>query len=184
MISDTKAVGQLIKGNVSAYEFLFRKYYGTVYCFVRNMLKDRSAAEDIAQNIFMRIWLNRASLHPDKPIKHLLFVMAKNEALMAKNEALDVLKSKYSKSALLSTDVHDKELENGDADKRVMMLETASGIKDIIAKLPPQRRTVFVLSRYNNLSNKEIAGRLGLSVRTVEKHLELALRELRTALHL
>ncbi len=130
MISDTKAVGQLIKGNVSAYEFLFRKYYGTVYCFVRNMLKDRSAAEDIAQNIFMRIWLNRASLHPDKPIKHLLFVMAKNEAL-------DVLKSKYSKSALLSTDVHDKELENGDADKRVMMLETASGIKDIIAKLPP-----------------------------------------------
>ena len=54
MISDTKAVGQLIKGNVSAYEFLFRKYYGTVYCFVRNMLKDRSAAEDIAQNIFMR----------------------------------------------------------------------------------------------------------------------------------
>ncbi len=177
MISDTKAVGQLIKGNVSAYEFLFRKYYGTVYCFVRNMLKDRSAAEDIAQNIFMRIWLNRASLHPDKPIKHLLFVMAKNEAL-------DVLKSKYSKSALLSTDVHDKELENGDADKRVMMLETASGIKDIIAKLPPQRRTVFVLSRYNNLSNKEIAGRLGLSVRTVEKHLELALRELRKALHL
>ena len=130
MISDTKAVGQLIKGNVSAYEFLFRKYYGTVYCFVRNMLKDRSAAEDIAQNIFMRIWLNRASLHPDKPIKHLLFVMAKNEAL-------DVLKSKYSKSALLSTDVHDKELENGDADKRVMMLETASGIKDIIAKFPP-----------------------------------------------
>ena len=177
MISDTKAVGQLIKGNVSAYEFLFRKYYGTVYCFVRNMLKDRSAAEDIAQNIFIRIWLNRASLHPDKPIKHLLFVMAKNEAL-------DVLKSKYSKSALLSTDVHDKELENGDADKRVMMLETASGIKDIIAKLPPQRRTVFVLSRYNNLSNKEIAGRLGLSVRTVEKHLELALRELRKALHL
>ena len=177
MISDTKAVGQLIKGNVSAYEFLFRKYYGTVYCFVRNMLKDSSAAEDIAQNIFMRIWLNRASLHPDKPIKHLLFVMAKNEAL-------DVLKSKYSKSALLSTDVHDKELENGDADKRVMMLETASGIKDIIAKLPPQRRTVFVLSRYNNLSNKEIAGRLGLSVRTVEKHLELALRELRKALHL
>ena len=177
MISDTKAVGQLIKGNVSAYEFLFRKYYGTVYCFVRNMLKDRSVAEDIAQNIFMRIWLNRASLHPAKPIKHLLFVMAKNEAL-------DVLKSKYSKSALLSTDVHDKELENGDADKRVMMLETASGIKDIIAKLPPQRRTVFVLSRYNNLSNKEIAGRLGLSVRTVEKHLELALRELRKALHL
>lgn len=176
MISDTKAVGQLIKGNVSAYEFLFRKYYGTVYCFVRNMLKDRSAAEDIAQNIFMRIWLNRASLHPDKPIKHLLFVMAKNEAL-------DVLKSKYSKSALLSTDVHDKELENGDADKRVMMLETASGIKDIIAKLPPQRRTVFVLSRYNNLSNKEIAGRLGLSVRTVEKHLELALKELRKSLH-
>ena len=177
MISDTKAVGQLIKGNVSAYEFLFRKYYGTVYCFVRNMLKDSSTAEDIAQDIFMRIWLNRVSLHPDKPIKHLLFVMAKNEAL-------DVLKSKYSKSALLSTDVHDKELENGDADKRVMMLETASGIKDIIAKLPPQRRTVFVLSRYNNLSNKEIAGRLGLSVRTVEKHLELALRELRKALHL
>ena len=50
-------------GDISAYEFLFRKYYGIVYCFVRNMLKDSSAAEDIAQDIFMRIWLNRVSLH-------------------------------------------------------------------------------------------------------------------------
>ena len=176
MISDTKAVGQLIKGNVSAYEFLFRKYYGTVYCFVRNMLKDSSAAEDIAQDIFMRIWLNRASLHPDKPIKHLLFVMAKNEAL-------DVLKSKCSKSTSLSADVHDKEQENSDADRSVMAHEAASCIKDLIAKLPPQRRTVFVLSRYGNLSNREIAARLDSSVRTVEKHLELALKELRKSLH-
>lgn len=55
--------------------------------------------------------------------------------------------------------------------------------KGFNCKITPQRRTVFVLSRYGNLSNREIAARLDLSVRTVEKHLELALRELRKALH-
>ena len=59
MVSDSKAVERLMHGDISAYEFLFRKYYGIVYCFVRNMLKDSSAAEDIAQDIFMRIWKDR-----------------------------------------------------------------------------------------------------------------------------
>ena len=74
-------------------------------------------------------------------------------------------------------------VENSDADRSVMAHEVASCIKDLIAKLPLQRRTVFVLSRYGNLSNREIAARLDLSVRTVEKHLELALKELRKSLH-
>ena len=48
-----------------------------------------------------------------------------------------------------------------------------------ILPLPPQRRTIFALSRQENLSRQEIARRLGVSVRTVDKHLELALREIR-----
>ena len=57
--------------------------------------------------------------------------------------------------------------------------ETSNLIRANIDALPPQRRAVFVMSRYEHMSNMEIAAKLNLSVRTVEKHIELALKELR-----
>jgi RNA polymerase sigma-70 factor (ECF subfamily) len=61
-------------------------------------------------------------------------------------------------------------------------VETNARLRSDIESMPPQRRTIFKMSRYENLSNMEIAIRLNLSVRTVEKHIELALKDLRRSM--
>ena len=67
----------------------------------------------------------------------------------------------------------------GGEDLIVIANETRSRINNLVAKMPPQRRTVFMMSRNQGLSNREIADSLQISVKTVERHITLALAELR-----
>lgn len=70
---------QLIRGDIAGYEVLFHKYYPTFFAFIKGMTKETAVAEDIAQNIFMKVWLNREKLDETKSIRNYLFVLAKHE---------------------------------------------------------------------------------------------------------
>ena len=70
---------QLIGGDIAGYEVLFHKYYPTFFAFIKGMTKETAVAEDIAQNIFMKVWLNREKLDAAKSIRNYLFVLAKHE---------------------------------------------------------------------------------------------------------
>lgn len=70
---------QLIRGDIAGYEVLFHKYYPTFFAFIKGMTKETAVAEDIAQNIFMKVWLNREKLDAAKSIRNYLFVLAKHE---------------------------------------------------------------------------------------------------------
>ena len=160
---------------VSAFERIFHKYYPMIFGFIRGMLKDDGVAEDIAQDIFTKLWINRFRLAEDTSIKAYLSVLARNEAL-------NVLKSKRVKSIVLQPDVQEPKTTELSTDDWYNYLETSDRLRDDIEAMPPQRRTIFKMSRYENLSNIEIAIRLNLSVRTVEKHIQLALKDLRRSL--
>lgn len=70
---------QLIRGDIAGYEVLFHKYYPTFFAFIKGMTKETVVAEDITQNIFMKVWLNRERLDAAKSICNYLFVLAKHE---------------------------------------------------------------------------------------------------------
>ena len=70
---------QLIRGDIAGYEVRFHKYYPTFFAFIKGMTKETAVAEDIAQNIFMKVWLNREKLDAAKSIRNYLFVLAKHE---------------------------------------------------------------------------------------------------------
>lgn len=70
---------QLIRGDIAGYEVLFHKYYPTFFAFIKGMTKETAVAEDIAQNIFMKVWLNREKLDAARSIRNYLFVLAKHE---------------------------------------------------------------------------------------------------------
>lgn len=70
---------QLIRGDIAGYEVLFHKYYPTFFAFIKGMTKETVVAEDITQNIFMKVWLNRERLDAAKSIRNYLFVLAKHE---------------------------------------------------------------------------------------------------------
>ena len=169
-ISDQKLVVLLKRDDLKSYEALFHRYYDLFLTFTKRVVRggEHAAAEDIVQEVFMQLWLGRDRLY------NLLFTMTKHRIY-------DHFRRRYNLEALrrpLSEfDAVSDEAESPESGLEAEQLRQT--IARTVAAMPPQRRTIFALSRQENLSRQEIARRLGVSVRTVDKHLELALREIR-----
>ena len=176
---------QLIRGDIAGYEVLFHKYYPTFFAFIKGMTKETAVAEDIAQNIIMKVWLNREKLDAAKSIRNYLFVLAKHEiynyfrtksrTFTTLKEAIAQTESKGGGGTLPSRNEIEEKLD---------LAETAEQVEIIVGKMPPQRQQIFRMSRFEHMPSREIAEQLNLSVRTVDKHLELALKELRKYLNI
>lgn len=161
----------LREGDPLSFEILFQKYYVRFYNFVFNLTKNSQAAEDIIQNVFMKIWINRANLRPDQSIHNYIYVLSKREML---NHIRD-RKAYVQVERLVMAEQPSEEV----TDQSMSLKELDERIRRFIADMPEQRRKVFLLSRYRGLTNKEIAEMMGLSVRTVDRHINLALTSLK-----
>ncbi len=177
MYSDDKIIEGIIRGDVEAYRMLFHRYYVVVMRFIWKLLKDRESAEDVAQNIFLKIWQGRNCLDSKRSIKNLLFTMAKNESI-------NILKSTGMLTVRLEAEAESMITRGGyRADEILDAVELDRQVAKCVDSLPPQCRTVFLMSRYRNMSNDEIARCLNISKRTVESHISKALKELRKSLN-
>lgn len=169
---DSRLIEGLRTGDMHSYEVLFMRYYSVFMSFCRGMVKDADLAQDICQNVFMKVWINRERLDPQQSIRNYIYVLCKREII-------DYFR--ISKASLFITleglSIADITEQDHTASMSLAMLRTR--VREVLAKLPPRRREVFYLSRFRNLSNQEIAMRMGISVRTVEKHIQLALQTLR-----
>ena len=159
---------RLREGDMGSYETLFHRYYPTFFAFAKGMLKDAGAAEDIIQNVFMKIWIHREALVETMSIKNYIYVLSKREIF-------NHLRAKYNTRIVLTEDMITLEhsLEHEEAQDYRELCEV---VQNVIDAMPPKRKSVFCLSRFKSLTNQEIADKLGISIRTVEKHIELALR--------
>lgn len=166
---------RLKSGDIGSYELLFRRYYPTFFSFVFSMVKNRHTTEDIVQNVFMKVWLHRDTLNENLSMHNFLYVLSKREVL-------NHFRSKYNLVHL-----SDKPLETGrtvnDVEERCAVSELDAMLQRIVECMPEKRRQVFVMSRMQHLTNREIAERLNLSVRTVDHHIELALKEIRIRMY-
>lgn len=167
-MTDQEITTEIRNGNMLAYKQLFLKYYVPVRRFLTVILNDFEMARDMAQDIFLKVWLNRETLTEEKSIKSLVYTMARNAAINYLKQ-VDARKVRgIEEFALLSTESVEK-VEAASLQKYILFK---------VARMPEKRRKIFMMSRYECLKNKDIAVRLGISVRTVEKHIELALRDL------
>ena len=170
--SDKDILKRLSDGDASAYEYIFDRYHAKVCRFVKSILYDPDAVGDIAQNVFMKVWINRTELSRVNSLDNYLFTIARNEAF-------DSLRRRSSRSryALLDGMEHSDRLSlTYDMEQMERIVEKC------VEEMPPQRKLVFRLSREEKLSNREVAERLQLSKRTVDRHISLALNDIRFAL--
>ena len=179
MISDPKQDADLLlrlsRGEEVAYEELFLRYHVKICCFVRAIIRDGHAAEDIAQNVFFKLWANRGELSKVTSLNNYLFTISRNEACDHLRRQANL--NKYA------DEVERRQLDNSYELQLTYDLERMERIVEQCVKMmPAQRRLVYRMSREEKLSNAEIAERLSLSKRTVDRHLSLALHDLRTAL--
>jgi len=170
-MTDSELVAAVRADDRHAFDALFLRWYPQVHRFLTALVKEEALAEDLAQSVFLKVWLHREQLDPAKSLKNYLFVLSRNGAL-------DVFKSK--RHLMEESSGHLPEKVSPDrTEYRVEYVETNNRVLRAVEKMPPQRRAVFVMNRYQHLSSEEIASLLGISVRTVEKHLQLALDNLR-----
>ena len=133
-------------------------------------------AEDIVQDVYLKFWKKHENLKPDLAAKPYLYVAVKNTSL------------NHIKSAKRNSNVEDEQanvifVNNETAIDKMEFEELEQKILDAINELPPKCREVFRLSRYEELSYKEIAESLDISVKTVENQMGKALKRLRESLH-
>lgn len=172
-LDDRFLVKQLKDGNKAAFQILFERYFSLFLTFSNNLMKDPADAEDVVQNVFIKIWVGRDKIDENKNFKNYLLVSVRNEIYQ---HFRFVAKNQHDN---LSTDVIDNEIN---IETNLSARELEQRIRELVQKMPQRRREIFNMSRTEKLSNLEIARRLGLSVRTVEKHIELALSDLRKGL--
>ncbi len=147
-----------------AFQKIFVFYSETLFHFTCSYLKNTGEAEEIVQDVFLRIWEKRAEIDLEKSFKSFLYTMTVNKVLNHLKH--QVVRQKYEK--YLNNFNHDFS-ESPEA--QVHYKELGERIEGLMNKLPEQQRNIFSLSRQEGLSNSEISEKLGLSIRTVENQI-------------
>lgn len=160
---------------ISAYEELFLIHYKSLTLTAYRLLNNADAAEDIVQDVFCTLWEKKEKLQITTSLKSYLFQMVINQSL----NYLKKDKAQHNRETLYGTYLNKEE---DTTTNRVNFKETEKRIEQMINSLPPVCRLVFVLSRYEQLSYKQIASQLNISVKAVENHVMKALKSLRDLL--
>lgn len=160
------------------FEEFFKAMYPKVKNFAARLLYSEDDAEDIAQDIFVKLWDKPESWSDKENWSSYIFTITRNRVL-------DFLRHKAIKERFQNknTEWLNPKTDTGDiVSEKLYAKEIEILSMMVIRNMPEQRQKVFCMSRADHLSNAEIAERLGLSIRTVERHIHLAIKDIRKAL--
>lgn len=161
----------LSNGEVKAFNSLFMLYFPKLKLFLSGFLESDAEAEDLTQDVFVKLWQNRQSLIKVENLNAYLYRIAKNTLYTYLN---------HSFSPDLIDETNATHIPSIDELEELIFAKELEDLIDVtIEKMPPQRKTIFCLSRKQGLSNEAIALQLNISKRTVETHISAALSDLR-----
>jgi RNA polymerase sigma-70 factor (ECF subfamily) len=158
-----------------AFKILYDEYKNRLYGYILAIVHSTHAAEEITQELFIKLWVNREMLERIINPEHYIFTMARNRTL-------NYIRKAANDTRLL------QELQNAmipavnDVEEQITIHDYDDMVEEALKHLSPQRSLVFRLSRYQGLKPEEIAQQLHLSCNTVKNHLTAALRFIRTYL--
>jgi RNA polymerase sigma-70 factor (ECF subfamily) len=181
-MDENELIQRLQLGEESAYEFIFRKHFNGLCLFAEHFLKNKKAAEEIVEDFFCHLWDNCDSISINSSLRGYLYRSVHNRCLK------HIRHQKIEQQYLTSHQYYftDKEiLETASDDYPIVNLvtkELEDKISGIIDSLPAQCKSIFRMSRFDNLTYQEIADKLKVSVNTVKTQMTRALQKLRIEL--
>ena len=169
--------------DIQTFNYLFTNYKGRFTHFARTYVDDEMTAEDIAVERLMYYWENRKNLDGHSNVLAYVLTVVKHKCLdhLRKMRTREDFAEYLQNIETRRLNVRIATLEACNPE-RIFSDELQSLVDKVLASLPEQTRDVFIRSRYNNQSHKEIAEALGISTKTVEFHITKALKVLRVAL--
>jgi len=176
-INGNELIIRVVQGDEIAFEQLFRQYKNKLYSFIFHLSGSATIAEDVLQDVFLKIWRDRAQLTGIDNFNAYLY-------RMAQNTAINVLR-RQSREALLLNEVQRLAPEGVHGHEWLAAKEVQTALQQAINNLPPQQRNVYQLGQEQGLTYEQIAGALGISTSTVRNHMVQALKAIREyiALH-
>jgi RNA polymerase sigma-70 factor, ECF subfamily len=176
LVNEDLLITQLQEGDIQAYEIVYKNYFKRLLSYAFTILQSEEKAEEIVQNVFVKLWEKKESIDIQTSLKSYLYKSVYNGSLNELKKEKVAYKYEQYQTNVLETSrpsepsavMHYKELERK--------------LKVAIDALPEQCRTVFQMSRFEDLKYREIANELNISPKTVEQHMSKALKELRIQL--
>ena len=164
---------ELKSGKVKAFDSLMDSLYEKLCAYAFTLTHDHASAEDIVQNVFLRLWINRKNINPNFSIQNFLYKSVYNEFVdeYRKNRHVTSLEKKYLDTLDIIIQNEPKNLE-----------KLIDLVNQEIEKLPPKCRRIFLLNKKEGLTHIEISEYLDISLKTVEWHITNAFKILRKKL--
>ncbi|HLN54949.1 MAG TPA: RNA polymerase sigma-70 factor [Bacteroidales bacterium] len=166
-------VRELVKGNILAFNTLFREYSKRLYAFAYGYLKSEAESEELVQEVFTIVWSKRAYLKEELSFKSFLFTISFN--IIRKHFRSKAHLSEYLRSGLID-----------EADMQTTGLISYNSLYQfvisLVEKMPEKRKQIFIRSRFEGQSIKEISEEFGISHKTVENQISSALKFIKEGL--
>jgi RNA polymerase sigma-70 factor (ECF subfamily) len=163
------------KRDEAAFEQVFKTHYKNLHAYAFTILKDEDEAEEMVQQVFFKLWERSEHLSFSGSIAAYLY-------RAVHNESLNFIKHQKVKAGHQMHVAYSMKNKSEQAQPKMIRKELENKFREALNELPEQCRTVFQLSRFEDMKYKEIADKLDISVKTVENHMGKALKLLRTKL--
>ena len=175
MITDKQELLQKMKqGDQRAFRQLFSQYYRYLTTIAWRMTHEDATAKDMAQDAFAELWKRRSDLPDDLQVKSYL-------RQIVVNKCLNYLK-KQKRITFEDTPIENPTGAADDAQHQIEVSDLKAAVQIAVDELPDKCRIIFSMSRFEGMSHRDIAKKLGISVKTVENQMTIALKRIRLAL--
>ncbi|QHT67643.1 RNA polymerase sigma-70 factor [Rhodocytophaga rosea] len=173
--TDADTIELLISGDEAVFEKVFKSYFKALHAYAFTILKEDEIAEEMVQVVFMKIWEKKEGLSIQTSLKAYLY-------RSVYNESINYLKHQKVKLKYKTHAAHQMKHETDNASNQVQHQELEDRLHKALNELPEGCRTIFQLSRFEELKYQEIADKLQISIKTVENQMGKALKILRLKL--
>jgi|SRR6185437_1016942 RNA polymerase sigma-70 factor (family 1) len=170
--NEKELIKLIADGDEIAFEKLFSHYRNRIYSVAFKLTKSYVTAEEIVQDVFLKIWINRSNLNNIQNFSGYLFIVTRNDAYKA-------LKGIAGKSKIILVEEQDQNLAANDTADRLMEKEYNLILQNAIERLPNQQKEVYTLVRQHGLTRDEAAHQLHIQPETVKYHLAQAMKNIR-----
>ncbi len=174
--TDKELLQQIAEDDSMAFTMLYRRYWEGLFVTAARVLREKTEAEDVVQDVFLSLWNRRHELKIEGSLAAYLHTSVRYKAIQYIEK--NITRRDY---LALLVDVSVNSL-SPNAEINLQVEELQKTISNAIAKMPPKMQQVYRLSRQEQLSHKEIAEQLSVSAETVKKHIQHALQLIKTAI--
>jgi len=157
---------------VEAFDLIYEKYSGKLYAFCLKYLRSTAEAEELVQSVFLKVWENHKNLRKESSFKSYLFTIAYNDICK-------LFRKRNYRQQFIDDTLHENSQSSSETEDGINYQSVLEHVQQIVDKLPERQKIIFVKSRQEGKSSKEIAEEVGLSPGTVDNYISEALKFIR-----